>query len=101
MNKEQLRMQMLSGIITEGEYKAKLKKLNSTKEKNSLNENCSWNCSNWSYQSIPSREKADYETAFEHFLGQKYELNEEMEEVEEGNLDEENLNEADVAAIKK
>jgi hypothetical protein len=24
MNKEQLRMQMLSGIITEGEYKAKL-----------------------------------------------------------------------------
>jgi hypothetical protein len=33
--------------------------------------------------------KQDYETAFEHFLGQKYELNEEMEEVEEGNLDEE------------
>jgi hypothetical protein len=25
MNKETLRMQMLSGIITEGEYKAKLK----------------------------------------------------------------------------
>jgi hypothetical protein len=29
---------------------------------------------------IPSRAKADYEDAFEHFLGQKYELKEEMEE---------------------
>ena len=27
---------------------------------------------------IPSRAKADYETAFEHFLGEKYGLNEEM-----------------------
>jgi hypothetical protein len=25
---------------------------------------------------IPSRAKADYETAFEHFLGEKYGLNE-------------------------
>jgi hypothetical protein len=36
---------------------------------------------------IPSRAKADYETAFEHFLGEKYGLNEvEIEEVkiEEG-----------------
>jgi hypothetical protein len=32
---------------------------------------------------IPSRVKADYEDAFEHFLGQKYALNEE-EDVEEG-----------------
>jgi hypothetical protein len=32
---------------------------------------------------IPSRAKADYETAFEHFLGGKYGLNEEMEEMEE------------------
>jgi hypothetical protein len=35
---------------------------------------------------IPPREKANYETAFEHFLGQKYGINEEMDEVEEGNL---------------
>jgi len=28
---------------------------------------------------IPPREKANYETAFEHFLGQKYGINEEME----------------------
>ena len=33
---------------------------------------------------IPSRAKADYEDAFEHFLGQKYGINEEMDEVEEG-----------------
>ena len=31
---------------------------------------------------IPSRAKADYEDAFEHFLGQKYEIKEEMEEDE-------------------
>jgi predicted RNase H-like HicB family nuclease len=36
---------------------------------------------------IPSRAKADYEDAFEHFLGQKYEIKEEMEEVKEGGND--------------
>ena len=39
MNKEQLRMQMLAGVITEGEYKAKLEENNSTKDKKSLKEN--------------------------------------------------------------
>jgi len=38
MNKETLRMQMLAGIITEGEYKTKLKK-----NKSSLNENLKFN----------------------------------------------------------
>ena len=42
---------------------------------------------------IPSRAKADYETAFEHFLGEKYGLNE-VENIEE------DLNEADIASIK-
>ena len=42
---------------------------------------------------IPPRAKADYETAFEHFLGKKYGLNE-VENMEE------DLNEADIAAIK-
>jgi hypothetical protein len=32
---------------------------------------------------IPSRAKADYEDAFEHFLGKKYEIKEEMEDVNE------------------
>jgi hypothetical protein len=35
---------------------------------------------------IPSRAKTDYEDAFEHFLGQKYSLNEMEDDVEEGNL---------------
>jgi len=38
---------------------------------------------------IPPRAKSDYETAFEHFLGKKYGLNEvEIEEVEEGEINE-------------
>jgi hypothetical protein len=39
MDKEQLRMQMLAGVITEGEYKAKLEENDSTENKDSLNEN--------------------------------------------------------------
>lgn len=56
MTKEQLRLQMLSGIITEGEYKAKLMVGN-----------------------IFDREKTDYEMAFEHFT-KGTSLNEEMED---------------------
>jgi hypothetical protein len=147
MNKETLRMQMLSGVITESEYKAKLE------EKDSLNENALvqiakdstsfnefkdkafthlqniskspyktsnkptqslikslrnvWNDYQKGYldsylneaklqekdslnehyvaggivgigaiNQIPSRAKADYEDAFEHFLSQKYDLKE-------------------------
>lgn len=81
MTNEQLRMQMLSGIITEGQYKVKLE------EKSSLNENfVGMGAIN---NPFIEREKTGYETAFEHFLGEKYELNEEMEEVEEVSLDEE------------
>ena len=81
MTNEQLRMQMLSGIITEGQYKAKLE------EKSSLNENfVGMGAIN---NPFIEREKTGYETAFEHFLGEKYELKEEMEEVEEVSLDEE------------
>jgi hypothetical protein len=76
MTNEQLRMQMLSGIITEGEYKAKLE------EKSSLNENfVGMGAIN---NPFIERKKTGYETAFEHFLGEKYELKEEIEEVEEG-----------------
>ena len=39
MDKEQLRMQMLASVITEGEYKAKLEENNTTEDKDSLNEN--------------------------------------------------------------
>lgn len=107
MTKETLRMQMLSGVITESEYITKLEELNSTEEKDSLNEHyiAGGIVGIGAINQIPSRAKADYEDAFEHFLGQKYNLNEmedDMpeapsheetdaaqvyeEEVEEGNL---------------
>jgi hypothetical protein len=76
MNEETLRMQMLSGIITESEYKAKLEELNNPKEKESLNENF---VGMGMVGNIFDREKTDYELAFEHFLGSKYNLNEEVE----------------------
>jgi hypothetical protein len=76
MDKETLRMQMLSGIITESEYKAKLKK----SKKDSLNEHYVAGgivgiVGIGAINQIPSRVKEDYEDAFEYFLGQKYALN--------------------------
>jgi hypothetical protein len=90
MEKDTLRMQFLSGVITESEYKKMLlliKKLRMT-EKASLNESMIGGIVGiGAINQIPPRAKADYETAFEHFLGEKYGLNEvEIEEVkiEEG-----------------
>jgi hypothetical protein len=81
MNKETLRMQMLSGIITEGEYKTKLEELNNTESKESLNENF---VGIGAINNIFDREKSDYEIAFEHFI-KGTSLNEEMEDkIEEG-----------------
>lgn len=83
MTKETLRMQMLSGVITEGQYKSKLEELNSTEEKDSLNEGMIGGIVGiGAINQIPPRAKTDYETAFEHFLGARYELNEEVDEVE-------------------
>jgi hypothetical protein len=39
MTQEQLRMQMLAGIITEGQYKAKLNILNENENENMFNDN--------------------------------------------------------------
>ena len=85
MNKETLRMQMLAGVITESEYKAKLEEAT---QKDSLNEHyvAGGIVGIGAINQIPSRVKADYEDAFEHFLSQKYSLNEMEKEVEEGNL---------------
>jgi hypothetical protein len=81
MTNETLRMQFLSGVITESEYKAKLEELNSTEEKDSLNEGMIGGIVGiGAINQIPPREKTDYEMAFEHFLGSKYELNEEIDE---------------------
>ena len=84
MNKETLRMQILAGLITESEYKAKLEE----SKKDSLNEHyvAGGIVGIGAINQIPPRAKTDYEDAFEHFLGQKYSLNEMEKEVEEGNL---------------
>ena len=85
MEKDTLRMQFLSGVLTEGQYKTKLQE---NKKKKSLNESMIGGIVGiGAINQIPPRAKADYETAFEHFLGEKYGLNEvEIEEVkiEEG-----------------
>jgi hypothetical protein len=152
MTKETLRMQMLAGVITEGEYKAKLQEnkesLNEedshkyvitktqggkfgiskvskhdnrfgkntqhfktreeaekwiekqNEDKSSLNEGMIGGIVGvGAITQIPPREKTDYETAFEHFLGERYEtkfenreqdpytMEEDLEETEMGNID--------------
>ena len=85
MDKETLRMQMLAGVITEGEYAAAINQEIENTEKDSLNEHyvAGGIVGVGAINQIPSRAKADYEDAFEHFLGQKYEIKEEMEEAKE------------------
>jgi hypothetical protein len=82
MNKEILRMQMLSGIITESEYKAKLEETKNPKSKKSLNENfVGIGAIN---NPFPEREKTDYELAFNHYMGNINEVEGEEEmDVEE------------------
>jgi hypothetical protein len=95
MEKNTLRMQFLSGVITESEYTAIINQEIEDTEKDSLNESMIGGIVGiGAINQIPSRAKADYETAFEHFLGGKYGLNE-VENMEE------DLNEVkDIAAIK-
>ncbi len=75
MDKEQLRLQMLSGIITEGEYRIKLEELSQNTEKDSLNEHyvaggiVGIGAINNPFE---GRVKESYEDAFEHFLGERY-----------------------------
>jgi len=83
MTNENLRMQFLSGVITEGEYKAIINKEIKDAEKASLNESMIGGIVGiGAINQIPPRAKADYETAFEYFLGGKYGLNE-VEEINE------------------
>ena len=84
MDKETLRMQMLAGVITESEYAAATNQEVEETEKDSLNEHfvAGGIVGIGAINQIPSRAKADYEDAFEHFLGQKYELKEEINEEE-------------------
>jgi hypothetical protein len=74
MNKEKLRMSFLAGIITEGEYKAKLEENKTPKSKKKLNENF---VGMGMVGNIFDREKTDYEIAFEYFT--KGKVNEGMD----------------------
>ena len=76
MTNEQLRMQLIGGIITESEYKEKLEEI-----KKSLNEHyvAGGIVGIQAINTIPPREKTDYEMAFEHFLSERYEKEEAKE----------------------
>jgi hypothetical protein len=89
MTNEQLRMQMLSGIITEGQYKAKLQE---NAEKESLNESMIGGIVGiGAINQIPATPKTDYEMAFEHFLGERYQIkpNRERDDIKDINEAEE------------
>jgi hypothetical protein len=97
MDKETLRMQMLAGVITEGEYKAKLEENKKPKNKKSLKENFVGMAAINS--PFAKREKESYEDAFEHFLSERYETKFEnreqdpytMEEGEDGAMVDSNM----------
>jgi hypothetical protein len=77
MTNEELRMQMLAGVITESEYKAKLKENKTATKKKPIKEHfIGMGAIN---SPFIEREKEVYEDAFEHFLGQKYDLKENEE----------------------
>jgi len=75
MNKETLRMQMLAGIITESEYVAIINKETEEADKASLNESMIGGIVGiGAINQIPATPKTDYEMAFEHFLGERYQV---------------------------
>ena len=75
MDKEQLRMQMLAGVITESEYTAVINKEIEDEDKSSLNESMIGGIVGiGAINQIPPTPKTDYEMAFEHFLGERYEI---------------------------
>jgi hypothetical protein len=81
LTQSELRMQMLAGVITEGEYAAAINQEVENTEKDSLNEHMIGGIVGiGAINQIPPRAKTDYEDAFEHFLGQKYSINEEMDD---------------------
>ena len=91
MDKETLRMQMLAGVITESEYVAAINKEVEETEKNSLNEHAIGGIVGiGAINQIPSRAKADYEDAFEHFLGERYQVkpNRERDDIKDVNEEE-------------
>lgn len=91
MTKEQLRMQMLAGVITESEYAAIINKQIEEANKASLNESMIGGIVGiGAINQIPATPKTDYEMAFEHFLGERYEVkpNRERDDIKDVNEDE-------------
>ena len=88
MTNEQLRMQMLAGVITESEYKAAINKEIEEAEKASLNEHMIGGIVGVGViNQIPATPKTDYEMAFEHFLGERYQIkpNRERDDIKDVN----------------
>lgn len=86
MTNEKLRFQMLAGIITEGEYAAVINKEIEEEDKASLNESMIGGIVGiGAINQIPATPKTDYEMAFEHFLGERYEVkpNRERDDIKE------------------
>ena len=89
MNHEFLRMQKLSGVITEGEYNQKIEELNSAESSTeTLNENVVGIGS--VLNPYPAKKEEAYESAFNKFL------TEEKEEVTEETVNEEEVTEETV-----
>ena len=87
MTNETLKMQMLAGIITESEYKAKLQENKVATKKKPLKEHfIGMGAINSPFM---EREKEVYEDAFEHFLGERYEARFENKEQDPHTMNEE------------
>jgi hypothetical protein len=98
MTNEQLRMQMLAGVITEGEYTAIINKEILEEDKSSLNESMIGGIVGiGAINQIPATPKTDYELAFEHFLGERYEVkpNRERDDIKDINEEEEEIKEGE------
>jgi len=93
LTQSELRMQMLAGVITESEYKAIVNQEVENAEKDSLNEHyvAGGIVGIGAINQIPATPKTDYEMAFEHFLGERYEVkpNRERDDIEDINEEEE------------
>jgi hypothetical protein len=99
MTNEQLRMQMLAGVITESEYTAIINKQIEEADKESLNESMIGGIVGiGAINQIPATPKTDYEMAFDHFLGERYEVkpNRERDDIKDVNEDETSDMEAEV-----
>jgi hypothetical protein len=96
MTNEQLRMQMLAGVITESEYIAVINKQIEEADKESLNESMIGGIVGiGAINQIPATPKTDYEMAFEYFLGSKYINEDETSKMETKVKDEISMNEAE------